>query len=187
MLPRPAAAKQNPSRLCIRDTKSPGVAARENSACSGAHRRETSDPPQGLKIPGETEAVIEGHKHRERIVVPDKQPLKVVNLSEKRHVSVPLKPGRSPIPNTLITDRIREKIRTGPIFILTIPSLNQEVYLTLSFGRRSLKDLQIIGAKAGPTIICAAWGCGASRNPTRLPSGDLNYPNYHSTSSFRSQ
>jgi outer membrane biosynthesis protein TonB len=186
LLPRPAAAKTKPIEVVYQGHQKPPESQRERIQRVQALTEEKTvrSSPQGLKIPGETEAVMlkDMGQHRERIAVPDKQPLKVVNLSEKRHVSVPLLATRKITNPKYINynDRIREKIRNRAYFYIDDPKFESgEVYLTfVLLADGSLKDLQIIGAKSRANDYLRGVGLRSIKESHPFPAfpGDLNYP-----------
>lgn len=185
LLPRPAAAKTKPIEVVYQGhQKLEPQHERIQRVQTLTEEKTSRSSPQGLKILGETEAVMlkDMGQHRERIAVPDKQPLKVVNLSEKRHVSVPLLTTRKITNPKYINynDRIREKIRNRAYFYIDDPEFESgEVYLTfvlLSDG--SLKDLQVISAKSRANDYLRGVGLRSIKESHPFPAfpGDLNYP-----------
>jgi outer membrane biosynthesis protein TonB len=117
-----------------------------------------------------------------RIDVPDKQPLKMTNLVEKRSISVPVVASQK-ITNPKYVgynDRIRDKIRNRAYFYIDDPQFQSgEVYLTFVVtADGNLKDLQIIGERSRANEYLRTVGLRSVKESSPFPPfpADLQYP-----------
>ncbi|MCB9757321.1 MAG: TonB C-terminal domain-containing protein [Candidatus Omnitrophica bacterium] len=117
-----------------------------------------------------------------RIDVPDKQPLKMTNLVEKRSISVPVIASQK-ITNPKYVgynDRIRDKIRNRAYFYIDDPQFQAgEVYLTFVVtADGNLKDLQIIGERSRANEYLRTVGLRSVKESSPFPPfpADLQYP-----------
>lgn len=117
-----------------------------------------------------------------RIDIPDKQPVTMSNLVEKRSISVPVIASQK-ITNPMYVgynDRIRDKIRNRAYFYIDDPQFQAgEVYLTfIVTSDGNLKDLQIIGERSRANDYLRAVGLRSVKESSPFPPfpSDLKYP-----------
>ncbi len=124
----------------------------------------------------------DAEKLNRRIDVPDKQPLKMTNLVEKRSISVPVvSTQKITNPNYVgYNDRIRDKIRNRAYFYIDDPQFQAgEVYLTFVVtADGNLKDLQIITERSRANDYLRSVGLRSVKESSPFPPfpADLKYP-----------
>ncbi|MCB9772556.1 MAG: hypothetical protein H6754_08415 [Candidatus Omnitrophica bacterium] len=124
----------------------------------------------------------DGKRISESIEVPDKQPLKMANLIEKRSITVP-RVASQKITNPKYVgynDRIRDKIRNRAYFYIDDPKFEAgEIYLTFVVtADGNLKDLQIINERSRANDYLRSVGLRSVKESSPFPPfpSDLQYP-----------